>query len=186
MKSFTNSLVTARALLLEEFAKQSAQLRQQISQLDALLAENGVDVSSLPSHELALAGKKRRGRRPGSRNKATNTTTTTTNTTTKDNESADTVVAKKKAAKKGGRGKRKDGFNATGAVRAVVADMKKPFTVGDLRNEFEKRHPGVLANLNRIVLSLALQSMSRKGEVTGKKDPNGKGNIFTKTSKLSA
>jgi len=95
----------------------------------------------------------------------------------------------KKAAKaaKAGRTPRNKGFNTTAAVRALVAGMKKPFTVADLREQFEKEHPGVLATLNRVALSLAMQSLGRKGEVTSKKDPKGGlGNIFTKTANLKA
>ncbi len=175
MKSFIDNLLSARAALIEEIAKQTAKLHQRVSQIDALLAENDVDVSSLPQSGEAPA-KKRRGRRPGSSSKAAAAS-----------EAASSKPAGKKAkAKKAGRKKRGEGFNATAAVRAIVADFDKPFTVADLREEFEKRHPGVLATLNRIVLSLALQSLSRKGEVSGKKDPNGKGNIFTKTAKLKS
>ncbi len=177
MKSFTDSLLSARAALIDEITKQTAKLRQRVSQIDALLAENEVDVSTLADAGSAEAPQKRRGRKPGRK-------------PGKRGPKPKSVDAPEKAAKaeKNGRGRKKraSGFNATGAVRAIVADMKKPFTVGDLREEFEKRHPGVLATLNRIVLSLALQSLGRKGEVSGKKDPNGKGNIFTKTAKLKA
>lgn len=179
MKSFTSSLLTARAALVDDLNKLTAKLRHKISQIDALLADNEVDVSTLPAPAGAEAPKKRRGRKPGSKNAKTLAAAAAT---------AEAPAKEKKAGKvktkKAGRKKRGSGFNATGAVRAIVAEMKKPFTVGELREEFEKRHPGVLATLNRIVLSLALQSMGRKGEVTGKKDPNGKGNLFTKTAKL--
>lgn len=173
MKSYTDSLLSARAALIAEIDKLTAPLRQRVSQIDALLAGNDVDISSLPASG-GDAPKKRRGRRPGSAKKAATA------------ETAPAKGGRKKGdkAKRNGRQKRADGFNATGAVRAIVADMDKPFTVADLREEFEKRHPGVLATLNRIVLSLALQSMGRRGEVTSKKDPKGKGNIFTKTGKL--
>ena len=183
MKSFTSSLLSARAALVEDLNKVSASLRQKISQIDALLADHDVDVAALGAVEGTAAPKKRRGRKPGSKNAKT-LAAAAGEAPVKEKKAGKAKKAPK--AKKAGRRKRGDGFNATGAVRAIVAEMKKPFTVGELREEFEKRHPGVLATLNRIVLSLALQSMGRKGEVTGKKDPNGKGNLFTKTAKLKA
>jgi hypothetical protein len=173
MKSFVKSLLSARADLVAEFAKQSALLEKRLGHLDALLQENDVDTSKLGGLKAAAPGKKR-GRKPGSGKKAA---------AVKEVASAGAKEGKK-AAKKAGKGRGKSGFNATAAVRAVVADMSAPFTVGDLRAEFEKRHPGVLATLNRVALSLAMQSLGRKGEVTSKKDPNGKGNLFSKTSKL--
>ena len=158
MTSYVKSLLNARAEILEDHAQLVASLQKKLGHLDALLEENGVNVAKLSS---ISAPAKRRGRKPG--------------------------VEPKVGRPTGKRGKRSHmDFNATAAVRAIVADTKGPFTVGDLREEFEKRHPGVLARLNRVVLSLAMQSLGRRGEVTSKKDPNGKGNLFTKTSKLQA
>ncbi len=162
MKSFVKSLLAARAEILEDHAQLVASLQKKLGHLDALLAENDVDVAKLGS---IGAPAKRRGRKP----------------------STEPKVPGKPGRPKGKRGKRaQTDFNATAAVRAIVADTKGPFTVKELRDEFEKRHPGVLAKLNRVVLSLAMQSLGRRGEVTSKKDPNGKGNLFTKTAKLTA
>ena len=165
MKSFVKSLLSARAELVAEFANVAAQLEKRLGHLDALLLENEVDIASLPG--VANPGKaagKKRGRKPGA-------------------AKADGAVTTPKA-KKGRKVRGKPGFNVTGAVRGVVAEIKTPFNIATLRDEFEKRHPGVLVTLNRVTLSLAMQSLGRKGEVTTKKDPNGKGNLFAKTSKL--
>ena len=165
MKSFVKSLLSARAELVAEFAKVAAQLEQRLGHLDALLQENDIDTASLPS--VANPGKaagKKRGRKPGAV-KATG-------------------EVKAPKAKRGRKVRGKPGFNVTGAVREVVAGIKTPFNIATLRDEFEQRHPGVLATLNRVTLSLAMQSLGRKCEVTTKKDPNGKGNLFAKTSKL--
>jgi hypothetical protein len=155
MKSFVKSLLSARSELMAEFAKSVAQLEKRLGHLDALLQENDVDTASLPG--VTSPGKapgKKRGPKP--------------------------AAAKKKTRKTRG----KSGFNLTAAVRATVAGIKSPFNIATLRGEFEKLHPGVLPTLNRVALSLAMQSLGRKGEVTTKKDPNGKGNLFSKTSKL--
>lgn len=164
MKSFVKSLLTARAEILEDHAKLVAALEKKLGHLDALLGEHDVDVAKLGS---IATPAKRRGRKPASEAKA--------------------AAPAKPGRPKGKRGKRASSdFNATAAVRAIVAETKGPFTVGELRDEFEKRHPGVLAKLNRVVLSLAMQSLGRRGEVSSKKDPNGRGNLFTKTAKLQA
>ncbi len=161
MSSFVKSLLSARAELTAEFAKVVAQHEKRLSHLDALLQENGVDIP--------VSGKapgKKRGRKPGSGKK---------------------VVAErapKEGKKKARKTRGKSGINVTAAVRSVVADIKSPFNISTLREEFEKRHPGTLATLNRVALSLAMQSLGRKGEVTSKKDPEGKGNLFSKTAKL--
>lgn len=165
MSSFVKSLLSARAELTAEFAKVIAQHEKRLGHLDALLQENGVDVATLPgaSNPGKPAGK-RRGRKPGSGKAA--------------------AEPKEPKVKKARKAREKSGINVTAAVRGVVAEIKSPFNVGTLRDEFEKRHPGVLASLNRVALSLAMQSLGRKGEVTSKKDPNGKGNLFSKTAKL--
>lgn len=165
MSSFVKSLLSARAELTAEFAKVIAQHEKRLGHLDALLQENGVDVATLPG--VTNPGKppgKKRGRKPGSGKAA--------------------AEAKEPKIKKARKTREKSGINVTAAVRGVVAEIKSPFNVGTLRDEFEKRHPGVLASLNRVALSLAMQSLGRKGEVTSKKDPNGKGNLFSKTAKL--
>jgi hypothetical protein len=165
MSSFVKSLLSARAELTAEFAKVIAQHEKRLGHLDALLQENGVDVATLPG--VSNPGKppgKKRGRKPGSGKAA--------------------AEAKDPKIKKARKAREKSGINVTAAVRGVVAEIKSPFNVSTLRDEFEKRHPGVLASLNRVALSLAMQSLGRKGEVTSKKDPNGKGNLFSKTAKL--
>lgn len=165
MKSFVKSLLSARAELISEFAKVAAQLERRLGHLDALLQENDIDTASLPS--VANPGKaagKKRGRKPGAA------------------KAKDETNAPK--AKRGRKVRGKPGFSVTGAVREVVAGMKTPFNIATLRDEFEKRHPGVLATLNRVTLSLAMQSLGRKDEVTTRKDPKGKGNLFFKTEKL--
>lgn len=168
MSSFVKSLLSARAELTAEFAKVAAQHEKRLGHLDALLQENGVDTVSLPGVAApAKAAGKKRGRKPGSG---------------KQKVAAESKAPK--ADKKTRKARNKSGFNVTAAVRGVVAEIKSPFNVGTLRDEFEKRHPGVLATLNRVALSLAMQSLGRKGEVTSKKDPNGKGNLFSKTAKL--
>lgn len=165
MKSFVKSLLSARAELVSEFAQVAAKFEQRLGHLDALLIENEIDTASLPgvSNPGKAPGKKR-GRKPGSVNKA--------------------ATVKEPKPKKGRKGRGKPGFNVTAEVRRAVAGIKSPFNIATLRDEFEKLHPGVLATLNRVALSLAMQSLGRKGEVTTKKDPNGKGNLFSKTSKL--
>ena len=174
MKDFASTLLSARDSLLAEFAAEARSTREQLIHLDALLEQAGLDIASLPSlgdaAEGVLSAAKRKPGRPakaaGARKKPG------------PKPGRKKTTAKKKMGKRGGR--KKTDFNATAAVRDIVADMKKPFTIQDLRAEFEKRHPGVLETLNRIVLSLAMQSLTRRGEVTAKKDPNSKGNIFTK------
>lgn len=162
MSLFVKSLLSARAELTAEFAKVVAQHEKRLSHLDALLQENGVDIAST-----SKAPGKKRGRKPGSGKKA-----------------AASESAPKEGKKKTRKARNKSGINVTAAVRGVVAEIKSPFNISTLREEFEKRHPGTLATLNRVALSLAMQSLGRKGEVTSKKDPEGKGNLFSKTAKL--
>jgi hypothetical protein len=172
MNSFVKSLLSARETLLAELAVQVAQVEQQVRQLDSLLSGYGVAPASLPTLGNGSAPK-RRGRPVGSTKKTADTETA---------PAADKPAKKAKpakAAKKTKEGKKRS-FNTTKAVRDIVADMKKAFSVSDVRAEFENRHPGVLATINRVALSLALQSLGRRGEITAKKNPDGKGNLFQK------
>lgn len=170
MNPFIKSLLNAREALLADFAQQTAQAQKQLSQLDALLSQYEVTPASLPSLSIEEAPPaKKRGRPAGSTNK--------TATAAK----GKVTPAKKKG--KPGRKPKAEGeksFNITQAVRDIVQDIKQPFSVGDVRAEFDKRHPGVLATINRVALSLALQSMGRRGEITAKKNPASKGNLFQK------
>jgi hypothetical protein len=177
MSSFVKSLLSARSELMAEFNQAVVQLEKRLGHLDALLSENGVDMATLPStSNPGKAPGKKRGRKPGSGKAAAAAAVT-----------KDPAEAKApKAGKKTRKPRNKSGINVTAAVRGVVAEIKSPFNISTLRDEFEKRHPGVLATLNRVALSLAMQSLGRKGEVSSKKDPNGKGNLFAKTSKLKA
>jgi hypothetical protein len=169
MNSFVKSLLSARETLLAELATQVAQVEQQVRQLDSLLSGYGVASAALPTLGSGSAPK-RRGRPVGSTKKAAATEIA---------PEAGKPAAKTKKAKKAKEGKKRT-FNTTKAVRDIVADMKKAFSVSDVRAEFEKRHPGVLETINRVALSLALQSLGRRGEITAKKNPDGKGNLFQK------
>ncbi|MCB1227710.1 MAG: hypothetical protein KDK99_17970 [Verrucomicrobiales bacterium] len=195
MKDFADTLLNARQSLISDFATQAASARQQLAQLDALLSANGVDVASLPSLGQAADGAvtaapKRRGRRPGSgrkgkvgRPRKVQVEAESAAAPAKATKKRAAKKAARKAAKKAGRKKSKSGVNVTAAVREVITDIAEPFTVKDLRNAFEKKYPGVLASRNRIALSLAMQSLSRQGEVTAKKAPTGKGNLFSRAKK---
>jgi hypothetical protein len=171
MNPFVKSLLSAREALIAELSQQLAQAQQQVGQLDALLSQYGVATATLPGLGSAVAAPvKRRGRPAGSTKKAKAVV-----------ESApESAVAPEAAPRKKGKRGGKRSFNTTRAVRDIVQDMKKPFSVGDVREEFEKRHPGMLASINRVALSLALQSLGRRGEITAKKNPDGKGNLFQK------
>jgi len=172
MNPFVKSLLTARETLLSDFARQSAQVEKQLGQLDALIAQYDVVPPATPTLKSAApispatpaAPVKRRGRPVGSTNKTS------------------AAPASAKAVKKS-KSSEKKSFNTTKAVRDIVNDMKKAFSVADVRAEFDKRHPGVLETINRVALSLALQSLGRRGEITAKKNPDGKGNIFQKATK---
>jgi hypothetical protein len=174
MNSFVKSLLSARETLLAELATQVAQVEQQVRQLDSLLSGYGVASAALPTLGSGSAPK-RRGRPVGSTKKAAATVAAATEIAPE----AGKPAAKTKKAKKAKEGKKRT-FNTTKAVRDIVADMKKAFSVSDVRAEFEKRHPGVLETINRVALSLALQSLGRRGEITAKKNPDGKGNLFQK------
>ena len=169
MNKLAKNLLDARETLLAEFTAHGANAREQLSHLDALLDQLGTDVNQLPTLGDAAEGvmPKRRGRPAG----------------TKTAKVAKAAKSPRKAGKKK-QSRRNDGFNATAAVREIVAGMDKPFTVAQLREEFEKRHPGKLAGMNRIAMSLAMQSLVRKKEASAKKDPSSKGNLFFKTGKL--
>lgn len=179
MNPFIKSLLTAREALLSDFAQQVAQAQQQLSQLDALLSQYDVPASSLPVLSIVDAPPaKKRGRPAGSTNK------TEKAEKADKSEAAPKEKTKASGAKKKGKPGRKPkvagekSFNTTQAVRDIVHDIKQPFSVGDVREEFAKRHPGMLESINRVALSLALQSMGRRGEITAKKNPNSKGNLF--------
>lgn len=159
MKSYVKNLLSARAALVADFSKLSAQFEKRLGHLDALLQENEIDTARLPSVPKA-AGVHAKG------------------------SGALRTTEKVTKAARGRQTRNSSGFNITGAVREVVAGMNSSFNIATLRTEFEKRHPGVLVTLNRIALSLAMQSLGRKGEVKTKKDPHGKGNLFSKTNKL--
>ncbi len=173
MNPFVKSLLSAREALIAELTQQLAQAQQQVGQLDALLAQYGVATATLPGLGSAVAAPvTRRGRPAGSTKKKK----AMTESAVALESSAVPETTPRKKGKRGG----KRSFNTTRAVRDIVQDMKKPFSVGDVREEFEKRNPGVLASINRVALSLALQSLGRRGEITAKKNPDGKGNLFQK------
>jgi hypothetical protein len=201
MDLYTQGLMSARQALLDDLAKQTAAVHKQVEKLNALLAEHGAIVAppspAAPKSPRGAPGNgKRRGRPPGK--KAAAAAPVVIDAPVEADASAATPAvrrgrkpgrkpgAKKAAAKKGaakpGRGSGK--FNVTAAVRDLVAGFGgKSFTVGDVREAFEKAHPGVLATLNRIALSLALQSMGRSGQVKTSRDPaNPRQNIFTAVS----
>jgi hypothetical protein len=150
MARFTTEIKKTRQRLLDELDKHTRYVNEQLAKLDEIAEHYSKKIEPLTKSKVALPRiPKRRGRPP------------------------------KEGATRG-KGSVVENFNVTQAVRDIIAEHPSDtFTVADIREAFQVKHKGMLERIHRVALSLALQSLTRLGEISSKKNPESKrSNLF--------